>query len=149
MKGILVLILALRHAISVNITNSTKTNTNDDYNYYYDYYDYPDVNPANISNSSSNIAAKFENYDDDVSKAIFKNYNKLVRPVEKVKVKVKISLRQIVSFDERNQIMTSNIYFMAIWEDYRLKWNPSYNSNGTYFGNLFVNFIYFHKPKWS
>jgi len=80
MKNLLLLILALRHAFSVNITNTTKTNTNDDYYYYYDYYDNPDVNPANISNSSSNIAAKFENYDDDVSKAIFKTYNKLVRP---------------------------------------------------------------------
>jgi len=39
-------------------------------------------------------------------------------------MRIKLSLRQIVSLDEKSQIMTSNIYVAAIWTDGRLKWFP-------------------------
>ncbi len=47
-----------------------------------------------------------------------------------------MSMRQIVSVDEKNQIMTSNIYVVATWTDGRLKWNPTAKTNTTNFGNL-------------
>ena len=105
-----------------------------------DGYDYS-------SNGSSNAAAANygdsyyqapptqQNYDDDVMTSILKKYNKLIRPVKLLAVDLKISLRQIVSVDEKNQIMTSNIYVLAKWTDKRFRWNPYSSTNVTY-GNL-------------
>ncbi len=97
------------------------------------------------SNSSSIDASSYseyyqappaqQNYDDDVMTSILKKYNKLIRPVKLLAVDLKISLRQIVSVDEKNQIMTSNIYVSARWTDKRLRWNPYSRTNVTY-GNL-------------
>jgi nicotinic acetylcholine receptor len=70
--------------------------------------------------------------------AIFKKYNKLVRPIKTVVMRIRVSLRQIVALDEKNQIMTSNIYVTASWRDGRLKWLPySKGANGVpLFNNL-------------
>jgi hypothetical protein len=40
-------------------------------------------------------------------------------------VNIQLSLRQIVSFDEKNQILTTNIYIYLFWSDPRLSWNPA------------------------
>lgn len=88
----------------------------------------PNYYVAPISNS---------NYDDDVTSAIFKKYNKAIRPVKQLVFNLRTSIRQIVSLDEKNQIMTSNIYIQGNWIDKRLRWNPWSKVNGTYiFGNL-------------
>ena len=88
------------------------------------YYEAPDSN---------------KNFDDDVTSAIFKKYNKAIRPVEQLVFNLRTSIRQIVSLDEKNQIMTSNIYIQGTWIDKRLRWDPSTEVNGTYiFGNLSV-----------
>jgi hypothetical protein len=34
-------------------------------------------------------------------------------------------MRQIISIDEKNQIMTSSFYLACQWQDGRLKWTPS------------------------
>ena len=55
---------------------------------------------------------------------ITKNYNKNVRPKDSVEVTPSFSLKQVVSIDEKNQIMTSNSYMGLSWQDERLTWNP-------------------------
>ena len=41
----------------------------------------------------------------------------------------KISIRQLLSLDQVNQVMTTNIYLSAYWLDPRLKWDPIDYSN--------------------
>ena len=45
---------------------------------------------------------------------------------------MKLSLRALSSIDEKNQIMTTDSYLTAQWEDSRLTWDPTdvnYGSN--------------------
>ncbi|CAF3395132.1 unnamed protein product [Rotaria sp. Silwood1] len=55
-------------------------------------------------------------------------YEKAVRPIRKssdaVVVKLGITLTQIMDIDERNQILTTNIWLDQEWKDQFLKWNP-------------------------
>uniref|UniRef100_A0A670ZP57 Cholinergic receptor nicotinic beta 2 subunit n=1 Tax=Pseudonaja textilis TaxID=8673 RepID=A0A670ZP57_PSETE len=58
-------------------------------------------------------------------------YNKLIRPAtngsELVTVQLMVSLAQLISVHEREQIMTTNVWLTQVrleWEDYRLTWNP-------------------------
>ncbi|KAJ8417670.1 hypothetical protein AAFF_G00225130 [Aldrovandia affinis] len=56
-------------------------------------------------------------------------YNKLIRPAinrtERVTVKLQVSLAQLISVNEREQIMTTNVWLTQLWIDYRLSWDPS------------------------
>ena len=45
---------------------------------------------------------------------IFQGYDKNVKPSKKVNISFDVSLQQIVSLDEKNQIITTSIYFYAI-----------------------------------
>ena len=56
---------------------------------------------------------------------ITKNYNKNIRPTDLFEIYIKMALKQVVSIDEKNQIMTSNSYVGMTWEDSRLSWNPA------------------------
>ncbi|KAJ8255871.1 hypothetical protein COCON_G00197350 [Conger conger] len=62
-------------------------------------------------------------------KTIFKGYNKVVRPVnhfkDVVEVTVGLQLIQLISVDEVNQIVTSNVRLKQVWKDVNLNWNPS------------------------
>ena len=56
-------------------------------------------------------------------------YNKNIRPDDQVQVAVSIQLKQIISLDEKNQILTTTCYFEQWWTDGRLTWTPgSYNN---------------------
>ncbi|KAJ7985985.1 hypothetical protein DPEC_G00346130 [Dallia pectoralis] len=56
-------------------------------------------------------------------------YNKLIRPAvnrtERVTVKLQVSLAQLISVNEREQIMTTNVWLTQHWDDYRLSWDPA------------------------
>ncbi|XP_048825557.1 neuronal acetylcholine receptor subunit beta-4-like [Brienomyrus brachyistius] len=56
-------------------------------------------------------------------------YNKLIRPAinrtERVTIKLQVSLAQLISVNEREQIMTTNVWLTQNWIDYRLSWDPS------------------------
>ncbi|XP_077568972.1 neuronal acetylcholine receptor subunit beta-4 [Stigmatopora nigra] len=56
-------------------------------------------------------------------------YNPLIRPAinrtERVTVKLQVSLAQLISVNERDQIMTTNVWLTQHWVDYRLSWNPA------------------------
>ncbi|KAI9519636.1 Acetylcholine receptor subunit alpha [Dissostichus eleginoides] len=62
-------------------------------------------------------------------KDLFVGYNKVVRPVEHfseaVVVTVGLQLIQLISVDEVNQIVTSNVRLKQRWLDVNLKWNPA------------------------
>ncbi|KTG07273.1 hypothetical protein cypCar_00020679 [Cyprinus carpio] len=56
-------------------------------------------------------------------------YNKLIRPAvnrtERVTVLLQVSLAQLISVNEREQIMTTNVWITQNWNDYRLSWDPA------------------------
>ncbi|XP_027007733.1 neuronal acetylcholine receptor subunit beta-2-like isoform X1 [Tachysurus fulvidraco] len=55
-------------------------------------------------------------------------YNKLIRPAvnksQQVTIAIQVSLAQLISVNEREQIMTTNCWLTQVWTDYRLMWNP-------------------------
>lgn len=55
-------------------------------------------------------------------------YNKNIRPDQTVSVDITASLQQIVSIDDKQQIMTSSSFVSQTWTDERLTWTP----NSTY-----------------
>ncbi|XP_061669743.1 neuronal acetylcholine receptor subunit beta-4 isoform X2 [Syngnathoides biaculeatus] len=56
-------------------------------------------------------------------------YNPLIRPAvnlsERVTVKLQVSLAQLISVNEREQFMTTNVWLTQHWVDYRLSWDPA------------------------
>ncbi|XP_035385840.1 neuronal acetylcholine receptor subunit beta-2 [Electrophorus electricus] len=54
-------------------------------------------------------------------------YNKLIRPAvnksQQVTIGIKVSLAQLISVNEREQIMTTNVWLTQEWNDYRLVWD--------------------------
>ncbi|XP_063965568.1 neuronal acetylcholine receptor subunit alpha-10-like [Lytechinus pictus] len=59
---------------------------------------------------------------------LFKNYNKLVRPVwnssHAINVTLTLSINQINNMDERNQVLTLNVWIEQHWDDQKLVWDP-------------------------
>ncbi|CAL9700795.1 unnamed protein product [Knipowitschia caucasica] len=55
-------------------------------------------------------------------------YNKLIRPAvnksQQVTISIQVSLSQLISVNEREQIMTTNVWLFQEWNDYRLRWDP-------------------------
>ncbi|KAK7115593.1 acetylcholine receptor subunit alpha-like isoform X2 [Littorina saxatilis] len=55
-------------------------------------------------------------------------YNKLIRPVgnssDTLIVKLGIRLSQLIDIDEKNQIMTTNVWLRQEWRDLNLQWDP-------------------------
>ena len=72
---------------------------------------------VNVQNRNDQFRVYSKIYNDS-------RYNKNIRPDESVDFTASFSLKQIVSIDEKNQIMTSNSYLGLSWLDQRLKWNP-------------------------
>ncbi|XP_076581044.1 cholinergic receptor, nicotinic, beta 1 (muscle) like [Chaetodon auriga] len=64
---------------------------------------------------------------------LFENYNMKVRPAryweDKVMVRVGMTLSQLVSLNEKNEEMTTNVFMNLAWSDYRLSWNPAEYDN--------------------
>ncbi|XP_004480446.2 neuronal acetylcholine receptor subunit beta-4 [Dasypus novemcinctus] len=56
-------------------------------------------------------------------------YNNLIRPAtsssQLISIQVQLSLAQLISVNEREQIMTTNVWLKQEWIDYRLAWNSS------------------------
>lgn len=59
---------------------------------------------------------------------LFTDYNMKVRPVwnatDPVDVSLHITINQIVEMDERNQILTTNLWIEQHWTDQKLVWDP-------------------------
>ncbi|KAL5004966.1 hypothetical protein ScPMuIL_018422 [Solemya velum] len=62
-----------------------------------------------------------------------REYNKLIRPSaegeEALVVKLGMRLSQLLEVDEKNQIMTSNVWLRHEWTDQRLRWDPAEYDN--------------------
>ncbi|XP_069480855.1 neuronal acetylcholine receptor subunit alpha-7 [Ambystoma mexicanum] len=62
-------------------------------------------------------------------KELLKNYNPLERPVANdshpLTVTFGLSLMQIMDVDEKNQVLTTNVWLQMYWTDYYLQWNVS------------------------
>jgi len=60
-------------------------------------------------------------------------YNSMERPVingeDSVPLKFTVSLQQIVGLDEKNQILTTNIWLTMTWYDPFMRWNESEHNN--------------------
>ncbi|XP_076355312.1 acetylcholine receptor subunit beta-like 1 [Tachypleus tridentatus] len=60
---------------------------------------------------------------------LFRDYNKLIRPVEAtnrtVNVSFGLSFIQLINVNEKNQIMTSNVWLQLAWNDYQLVWDEA------------------------
>ncbi|CAF0802063.1 unnamed protein product [Adineta steineri] len=60
---------------------------------------------------------------------LMKDYNRNVLPVpsinQRVNVTLGLKLSQLSDIDERNQIMTTNVWLEHEWNDYKLTWIPS------------------------
>ncbi|KAM5293229.1 neuronal acetylcholine receptor subunit beta-4 [Ctenodactylus gundi] len=56
-------------------------------------------------------------------------YNNLIRPAtgssQLVSIQLELSLAQLISVNEREQVMTTNVWLKQGWTDYRLAWNSS------------------------
>ncbi|XP_048584034.1 neuronal acetylcholine receptor subunit alpha-10 isoform X2 [Nematostella vectensis] len=75
------------------------------------------------------MAANITRYEDELMKVLFKDYNKETRPVlnqsQAVSAKFGIALKEVLDMDERNQILTTNVWVRQTWTDAWLKWDPA------------------------
>ncbi|CAL8312964.1 unnamed protein product [Lota lota] len=73
--------------------------------------------------------------EDQLFKKLFFRYNKWSRPVPNVSdvviVKFGLSIAQLIDVDEKNQMMTTNVWLKQEWNDYKLSWNPADYDNVT------------------
>ncbi|XP_024921352.1 acetylcholine receptor subunit epsilon [Cynoglossus semilaevis] len=60
---------------------------------------------------------------------LFKNYNKNIRPVvhpvDQVQVQIKLTLTNLISLNEKEETLTTNVWLEIQWSDHRLVWNTS------------------------
>ncbi|CAK6442362.1 unnamed protein product [Pipistrellus nathusii] len=70
-------------------------------------------------------AAKHE---DGLLRDLFQDYERWVRPVERLSDRISITfglaISQLVDVDEKNQLMTTNVWLKQEWRDMKLRWNP-------------------------
>ncbi|XP_004073305.1 neuronal acetylcholine receptor subunit non-alpha-2 [Oryzias latipes] len=66
--------------------------------------------------------------EDDLLKNLFQGYQRWVRPIQRpndtVRVRFGLKISQLVDVDEKNQLMTTNVWLRQEWIDYKLRWNP-------------------------
>ncbi|XP_021439630.1 neuronal acetylcholine receptor subunit non-alpha-3 [Oncorhynchus mykiss] len=59
---------------------------------------------------------------------LFQGYQRWVRPIQHandtVTVRFGLKISQLVDVDEKNQLMTTNVWLWQEWIDYKLRWNP-------------------------
>ncbi|XP_017320743.1 neuronal acetylcholine receptor subunit alpha-5 isoform X1 [Ictalurus punctatus] len=84
--------------------------------------------PPNISS--------YAKTEDKLLKELFRKYQKWVRPVETlngtIRVKFGLAISQLVDVDEKNQLMTTNVWMKQEWVDTKLRWNPKHYTGITY-----------------
>ncbi|XP_038184008.1 neuronal acetylcholine receptor subunit beta-3 isoform X1 [Arvicola amphibius] len=67
-------------------------------------------------------------HEDALLRHLFQGYQKWVRPVlnssDIIKVYFGLKISQLVDVDEKNQLMTTNVWLKQEWTDQKLRWNP-------------------------
>ncbi|XP_033952705.1 neuronal acetylcholine receptor subunit alpha-2-like [Pseudochaenichthys georgianus] len=73
--------------------------------------------------------------EDALFRSLFGRYSKWTRPARNISdvviVKFGLSIAQLIDVDEKNQMMTTNVWLKQEWTDYKLQWNPSDFDNVT------------------
>ncbi|KAL3999641.1 EH domain-containing protein 4 [Sarotherodon galilaeus] len=73
--------------------------------------------------------------EDELFRSLFRGYSKWTRPAKNVTdvviVKFGLSIAQLIDVDEKNQMMTTNVWLKQEWTDYKLQWSPSDFNNVT------------------
>ncbi|XP_062250461.1 neuronal acetylcholine receptor subunit non-alpha-2-like [Platichthys flesus] len=81
----------------------------------------------------ASIAAKNEfvslaEMEDELLRNLFQGYQRWVRPIQRandtIRVRLGLKISQLVDVDEKNQLMTTNVWLCQEWFDYKLRWNP-------------------------
>ncbi|KAG8512432.1 Neuronal acetylcholine receptor subunit beta-3, partial [Galemys pyrenaicus] len=66
--------------------------------------------------------------EDALLRHLFQGYQKWVRPVlnsnDTIQVYFGLKISQLVDVDEKNQLMTTNVWLKQEWTDHKLHWNP-------------------------
>uniref|UniRef100_A0A2K6KQD9 Cholinergic receptor nicotinic alpha 2 subunit n=1 Tax=Rhinopithecus bieti TaxID=61621 RepID=A0A2K6KQD9_RHIBE len=89
--------------------------------------------PGDPLSSSSPTAlpqgGSYTQAEDRLFKYLFRGYNRWARPVpntsDVVIVRFGLSIAQLIDVDEKNQMMTTNVWLKQEWSDYKLRWNPA------------------------
>ncbi|XP_038573061.1 neuronal acetylcholine receptor subunit alpha-2-like, partial [Micropterus salmoides] len=73
--------------------------------------------------------------EDELFRTLFGGYSKWTRPARNITdvviVKFGLSIAQLIDVDEKNQMMTTNVWLKQEWTDYKLQWSPSDFDNVT------------------
>ncbi|XP_074483509.1 neuronal acetylcholine receptor subunit alpha-2-like isoform X3 [Sebastes fasciatus] len=73
--------------------------------------------------------------EDELFRSLFGSYSKWTRPARNITdvviVKFGLSIAQLIDVDEKNQMMTTNVWLKQEWTDYKLQWSPSDFDNVT------------------
>ncbi|XP_040302738.1 neuronal acetylcholine receptor subunit beta-3 isoform X2 [Herpailurus yagouaroundi] len=80
-----------------------------------------------IPSAAAGFSSIVEN-EDALLRRLFQGYQKWVRPVlnsnDTIKVYFGLKISQLVDVDEKNQLMTTNVWLKQEWTDHKLRWNP-------------------------
>lgn len=60
---------------------------------------------------------------------LLNGYNKNIRPSEPVSVDMTASIKELISIDKKQQIMTWSLFLSQTWYDDRLSWIPNSSNN--------------------
>ncbi|XP_032411496.1 neuronal acetylcholine receptor subunit non-alpha-2-like isoform X1 [Xiphophorus hellerii] len=78
--------------------------------------------------SSASKFVSLAEMEDALLKNLFQGYQRWVRPIQRandtVKVRFGLKISQLVDVDEKNQLMTTNVWLTQEWIDNKLRWNP-------------------------
>ncbi|XP_060093051.1 neuronal acetylcholine receptor subunit beta-3 isoform X2 [Heteronotia binoei] len=78
--------------------------------------------------SAFTVFSSFAENEDALLRHLFQGYQKWIRPVkhsnDTIKVYFGLKISQLVDVDEKNQLMTTNVWLKQEWIDHKLCWNP-------------------------
>ncbi|XP_052049325.1 acetylcholine receptor subunit gamma isoform X2 [Apodemus sylvaticus] len=74
------------------------------------------------------LGAQSRNQEERLLADLMRNYNPHLRPAERdsdvVNVSLKLTLTNLISLNEREEALTTNVWIEMQWCDYRLRWDP-------------------------
>uniref|UniRef100_A0A8I3S4L3 Cholinergic receptor nicotinic alpha 4 subunit n=3 Tax=Canis lupus familiaris TaxID=9615 RepID=A0A8I3S4L3_CANLF len=90
--------------------------------------------PPSVPTVSSHVETR-AHAEERLLKTLFSGYNKWSRPVANISdvvlVHFGLSIAQLIDVDEKNQMMTTNVWVKQEWHDYKLRWDPADYENVT------------------